>query len=218
MPIMGEPREPPNYEDAIQAFLSWVDGVQSFEVIDPDTHLMRPFVVAADMRKHFEEDNHRKLKKLISVHFPDPGSLWADDIVPDNVAVFCTLLSISKGWWMKKFCHHGDLSDAALPFDPTRPPPNWPAQGAEFLPQFCQAQWKFCAPVLRAPFVGKRFPKDMVLPIIFKQTLNTEGSSASLWLIKIHPSYNNLISEADKEVRVSHVLPNTKKNKPLIYP
>jgi hypothetical protein len=213
--MMGEPREPPDYEDAIQAFRAWVDGAQSFEVIDPDAPLLRPLVVVDDVRIYFEEDNHRALKKLISIHFPDAGSLWEDDIVPNNVAIFCTLLSISKGWWMKQFCHHGDLSDTALPFDPTRPPRSWPP-GADFLPQFCEAQWRFCAPVLRAPFVGKRFPKDMVLPIIFKETLNTEGSSASLWRIELHPFYNHLISEEAKEVRLPYVLSNTKKNKQLI--
>jgi hypothetical protein len=184
--MMGEPREPPDYEDAIQAFRAWVDGAQSFEVIDPDAPLLRPLVVVDDVRIYFEEDNHRALKKLISIHFPDAGSLWEDDIVPNNVAI-----------------------------DPTRPPRSWPP-GADFLPQFCEAQWRFCAPVLRAPFVGKRFPKDMVLPIIFKETLNTEGSSASLWRIELHPFYNHLISEEAKEVRLPYVLSNTKKNKQLI--
>jgi len=199
---MAEPREPPNYEDAIQAFRSWVEQVQTFEVIDPDTQLSRPFVAAEDMRNYFEQDGYRKLKRVIAAHFPDSGSLWHDDIIPDNVAVFCTLLSISKGWWMKQFCHHSDLSDTALPFNPIRPPQNWPP-GAHFLPEFCDAQWKFCAQALRAPFINKRFATEMVLPITFKQTLNTEGSSACLWLVKIHPSYNKLLSEAEKEVRAS---------------
>lgn len=198
---MAEPREPPNYEDAIQAFLSWVEQIQKFEVVDPDRQLLRPFVAAEDMRKHFEEDDYRRLRKIVAAHsFSNSGSLWHDDVVPDNVAVFCTLLSISKGWWMKQFCHHGDLSDTALPFNPTRPPQNWPA-GADFLPTFCEAQWTFCAQTLRAPFIDKRFAKEMVLPIVFKETLNTEGSSACLWLIKIHPSYNKLITEREKQVR-----------------
>ncbi len=213
---MEEPREPPSYDDSIQNFLSWVEAVQQFEPIEPDTSPRRPFVVADDVRRLFEEDDHRKLKKIISVHFPDPGNLWKDDIIPNNVAVFCTLLSISKGWWMKKFCHHSDLSDTALPFDPKRPPPNWP-QKADFLQQFCEAQWRFCAPVLRAPLIEQRFAKDIVLPIVSKKNLNTEGSSASLWLIEIHSSYNDLISKVDKEVRVAHVPPNSEKNKPLTF-
>lgn len=220
--MMGEPREPPNYEDDVQAFLAWVDGAQKFEVIDPDPEPgntgMRPFVLKDDILEYFEKDDCRRLKTLISLHFPDPNRIvFKDDIIPDKVAVFCTLLSISKGSWIKPFRHHGGLSDIALPFDPTRPPPDWPEQGVEFLPQFCEAQWKFCAPVLSKPFADRRFPKDMVLPIVFKKTLNKEGSSASLWLIKIHPSCNNLISKADKEVGLFHVPPNTKKNKPLMF-
>lgn len=188
-------------DEFTRAFLSWVEQVQSFEVIDPETRILRPFVAAEDMRSHFEQDDYRWLKKAIAAHnFPNSNNLWHDDIIPDNVAVFCTLLSISKGWWMKQFCHHGGLSDTALPFNPTRPPHNWPV-GADFLPQFCEAQWRFCAQVLRAPFINKRFAKEMVLPIVFKETLNTEGSSACLRLIKIHPSYNKLISEAEKKVR-----------------
>jgi hypothetical protein len=81
---MGEPRELSDYEDTIQAFRLWVERVQSIEVIDPDTQLMRPFAVADDIRKYFEEDKHRKLEKLISAHFPEPGNLWKDDTVPDT--------------------------------------------------------------------------------------------------------------------------------------
>lgn len=216
--MMGEPREPPNYEEDVQAFLAWVDGAQKFEVIDPDSNTgTRPFVVNDDILEYFEKNDHRRLKRLISHHFTD-RSVYTNDIVPKRVAVFCTLLSISKGSWIKHFRYHdGNLSDIALPLDPTRPPPGWPEQGADFLSQFCEAQWRFCAPVLSNPFVEQRFPKDMVLPIVFKKTLNTEGSSASLWLIKIHPSYNNLISKTDKEVRLFHVAPNTEKNKPLMF-
>lgn len=199
--MMGELREPPDYEDDLQAFRAWVDGAQNFEVVDPDSNTgMRPFVVKNDILGYFEKDEYRRLKRLISLHFPN-GGVWKDDIIPNWVAVFCTLLSISKGSWIKHFRHyHGNLSDMALPFDPTKPPSGWPEERADFLLEFCKAQWKFCAPVLSKPFVDQRFPKDMVLPIVFKKTLNTEGSSASLWLIKIHPSCNDLISEAEKEV------------------
>jgi hypothetical protein len=201
---MAEPWDLQPYGDGIPTFLSWVNRVQHFEIVDPFTSL-RTFVVADDMRQYFMEDNYRDLKRLISTLFPDArslaGGLRENDIVPHNVAVFCTLLTIGKGWWMNYFRYYRSLSDAALPFDPASPLRDWP-ENADFLPQFCEAQWKFCAPVFRRPFAEQQFPPDRILPIISKEALNTDGSIVSLWRIKIHPSYNYLITEADKTVHI----------------
>lgn len=172
----------------------------------PDTSITHRFVATDDAKQYLVEDNYRRLKRLIQAVHPNArsvaGSLREDDIVPRNVAVFCILLSVGKGWWMEQFRHHSSLSDAALPFDEKSPPSNWPLSGdGDFLQKFCDAQWKFCAPVLSAPFMLKEFPPNMVLPIIHKEILNTKGNNPSLWLIKIHPSYNKLITEAEKRVR-----------------
>jgi hypothetical protein len=214
--MMEEPREPPTFEEVVQSFLSWVETVPTAEVIDPATSNSRPFVTADDMKKYFVENNYRRLRHLIRVHDSPSQDVFKDDIVPNYTAVFCTLLTIGKGWWIQHFRHHTSLSDAALPFDSKSRPSNWPqGKDADFLEEFCDAQWKFCAPVVSKPFVGKKFPPNMVLPIVSKENLNTEGSSASLWRIKIHPSYNKLITESDKRVRSANVPIKAKKNKPL---
>lgn len=149
----------------MQSFLAWVDGIKSFEVIDPDTYLMRPFIVADDLLQHFEQDDFRKLKMIIGVYFPSGAdSLFADDVVPNNVAIFSILLVISKGRWMKQFRYHTDLSDTALSFDPSRLPPNWP-QKAEFLPDFCEVQWRFCAPVISAHLWDSGFQRTWFCPL-----------------------------------------------------
>lgn len=140
--------------------------------------------------------------EIIAALFPNSDAIYPEDIFPDKLAVFCTLLKTSRGRWIEHFKQYDTLSDTALPFSPTNPPQNWPDTGndQEFLQKFCQEQWKFRVPIFRKPIVERRFHKDQVLPIIFKKALNS-GSSASLWLIKIHPAYNQLITEDEKKVQ-----------------
>jgi len=71
---MAEPWDLQPYGDGVPTFLSWVNRVQHFEIVDPLTSL-RTFVAADDMRQYFMEDNYRDLKRLISTLFPDARSL-----------------------------------------------------------------------------------------------------------------------------------------------
>jgi hypothetical protein len=206
---MEDPQRQPDYEPSIQSFLSFLDRVSAFEVVNPDPPedpTRRAFAVLEKVRTYFDENGQEKLYQIITALFPQGDGIWPNDVLPNNIAVFCTLLKISKGRWMKHFRHHESLSDARLPFDPIRQPLNWPEDTGDpnFLRKFCEEQWKFCVPPLRQPFVDKHFPKDTILPIVYKKEI-CAGGSATLWKIKLHPTYNKLVSEEEKEVRSTFV-------------
>jgi hypothetical protein len=206
---MEDPREQPDYEAVIQAFLSWIKRMYCPEIIDPDAQspVMRVFVPINEIEEYFEKDNQKKLKQIIDVLFPNGDGIFPNDVLPNYIKVFCTLLHISKGKWMKHFRRHATLSDSALPFDPASPPSKWPidTEDPEFLRKFCDAQWKFCTPEMGQPFIDRHFESDRILPITFKETLKT-GGSAAVSLITVHPSYNKLIKEDEKKVRDPHEL------------
>jgi hypothetical protein len=201
---MEEPPPQPDYEPAIQSFLSFLDRVSSFEVVNPDPPegpIRLGFVPLNKVKAYLQDNGQEKLNQIIAALFPRGDGIYPNDVLPDNIAVFCTLLKISKGAWIKYFRHHRSLRDAALHFDPASQPLNWPEDTGdpEFLKKFCEQQWKFCVPVMRQPFVDQHFPKDLILPIIYKTALGS-GGSATLWKIKLHPDYNNLITEEEKAV------------------
>ena len=202
---MEDPGQQPDFQLSIQSFLSFLDRSSCFEVIEPeslDGPILCGFTVRDKVRGYLEGNDQERLKQIIADLFPRGDGIWWNDILPNNIAVFCTLLKISKGWWIKHFRHHESLSDARLPFDPKSHPPNWPEDTGDpdFLKKFCEEQWKYCVPVFRQPFVDKHFPKQTILPIVYKKSLSS-GGSATLWLIRLHPTYNKLLSEAEKTVR-----------------
>jgi hypothetical protein len=200
---MEDPQEQPDYADAIQAFLSFIKRVYQAEIVDPDPQ--RPvtpvFIPINEIQEYFEKNDQRRLKQVIAALFPSGNGIFHNDVLPNYIKVFCILLHISKGKWMTYFRHHATLSDSALPFDPSSPPSKWPinTKDPDFLRKFCDAQWKFCPPEMSQPFIDRHFENDRILPITFKEILKT-GGSATVSLIKVHPSYNKLIKEDEKKV------------------
>lgn len=153
----------------------------------------------SDIREYFEHDGNRRLTEILTALFPDNDTIYPEDIYPERLAVFCTLLKISKGRWIEHFKQYDTLNDTKLPFNPDNPPADWPKapEYPNFLQKFCEEQWAFCVPIMRRPFVERRFHENQVLPIVFKKALGT-GSSANLWRIKLHPAHNQLITDDDK--------------------
>jgi len=141
------------------------------------------------------------LRNILAALFPHSDPINPLAILNNHTSIFCTLLSIRKGQFIDYFRRYDSLGDSSLPFDPANPPANLPvaARDPEFLREFCKAQWKFCAVTLRHPVADKHFERDRVLPIIEKKRL-AGGGTATLWLVKIYPSYNKLISEETKKV------------------
>jgi hypothetical protein len=194
-----------NWAAPISRFLEFVETQCEFEILDPgdpDTstlRLTRPFMPLDRIQAYFQELNYLRLRAILSELFPNTY-VNPKDIVPKYTAVFSTLLCAQKGNFILHFTQYNNLSDTHLPFDPDSPPAHLPQTGdSNFLQDFCQRQWKFCAANLE-DLSKKRFEGDRVLPIIFKEKLGG-GGTAILWLIKVYPYYNGLLTEDCKIVR-----------------
>ncbi|TVY33614.1 Serine/threonine-protein kinase [Lachnellula subtilissima] len=198
---MTSPRIQRNYEKVIQGFHSWMNRQYTYEVFDPETSPpgTRPFMVMNELQNYLTDNNHQKLDGIIDVLFDDSDGFNPTDIIPGYMAVFSILLQINKGFYIKHFTRHGSLSDAKLPFDPKTPPQHWPLgdNHSEFLENFCEHQWAFCAPPLPPATSDQYFDSKTVLPITFKKTLQS-GISANLSLIHIHPWYNKLLPDKER--------------------
>lgn len=202
---MERQRRQPNWQSAISRFLEYVKTDCELEIIDPgvpETHTQpktRPFMPKDRIQTYFTKQECKELRSIISALFPNTDPINPRVILSKYTSVFCTLLSIGRGEYIEQFRHYDSLNDAALPFNPASPPAHLPeaAGDPEFLRDFCKAQWKFCAATLEDPVADKHFDSEQVLPIIFKKRL-AGGGSATLWLVKIYPSYNKLISEESK--------------------
>ncbi|KAH7313156.1 hypothetical protein BKA65DRAFT_517427 [Rhexocercosporidium sp. MPI-PUGE-AT-0058] len=203
--------QPPNFDPARGRLLEFVTRNCALEVIDPGepstVPKTRAFVPRDLLQTYLESHHHWELKAIIEGL--NCGPINPGHIMPRYTAVFCTLLHSGRGSWIKHFTRHGSLEDTALPFDPRSPPRNWPQAPGDpkFLDEFCKDQWRFCAPTLTDPVSNQCFEDERPLPITFKKKLR-DGGSAILWLINIHPSYNKLISE-DQKQRVGKEHANT---------
>lgn len=196
----------PGWDAAINRFVEQVDRCRAEEILDPTStpQRTRPFVPIDEIKAYFEDQQCTEFFSILSALFPSGLKIYPKEILPKYTAVFCILLYIGRGQYIDYFRHYNSLSDAALPFNPAHPPANIPhaAEDPGFLNRFCEEQWRFCAQVLEDNLEDKHFESERVLPIISKQRL-AGGRSANLWKIKIHPSYNKIISKEEKAVRFS---------------
>lgn len=154
-----------------------------------------------EIQDYFGAQHYAELRDILAALFPD-GHILPKEIFPKYVAVFCALLCIGKGHYIEHFKHYESLSDTSLPFDPESPPAHWPntAGDSDFLRKFSKAQWKFCARKWE-DLSDKHYDSEQILPIIYKKRISS-GGSANIWLVKIHPFYNRLISEDAKLVSI----------------
>ena len=217
---MARQPEPPSYDAARGRFLEFVKEQCVSEVIDPGGHSTAPttraFVPRDKLEKYFDSHRQGELKAIMAGLKLEPGNL--DHIIRRYTAVFSTLLHAGRGSFIKHFARFESLADTALPFDSASPPRNWPQSPGDpnFLVEFCQNQWPFCAPTLTNPVSNQCFEDDRRLPITSKKKLR-DGGSANLWLINIHPSYNKLISEEEKAASLSRDLRRRKKREMIVH-
>jgi hypothetical protein len=193
----------PQPDEDLQGFLDWITVSSEHEVVHSDPYVRNPFMPIDRLTEHLQADQYESLWDILTKLYGEDLQVFPHDIVPAYTAVFCILLRIGKARYIKHFIQFNHLSDIALPFDPTSSPRNFPTstQDGNFLASFCNEQWKFCAPILQYPLSDKYFEADRVLPIVFKEEL-ARGVSATIWKVKVHPSYNNLIPDELKSVGI----------------
>jgi hypothetical protein len=195
----------PNWEPAIVKFFEFVNKESVFEIVDPaDETTKRPFMPLITIQRYLDQNSYQNLNAILKVLFPGEY-INPKEIVPRYTRVFCTLLYSEHGHYIKQFKRHNQLKDVNLPFHPDNPPNNLlpPTPGLAMLwHDICNAQWRFSAPELEFPVPNLPFEEERVLPITYKKRLDG-GGTATLWLIKLHPDYNKLISDESKSVSPS---------------
>jgi hypothetical protein len=189
----------------IRVFFEWVKEARHYAIFDPSGRERRAFIPIQKVQEHFEDERRQRLIEILEAVFsPGTPPLYAENVLPKYIAVFCILLHIGKGRHIPEFIKHGSLSDAALPFDPESAPPRFPhsAEDPNFFSKFCDEQWRWCAPKFQRHMLDEEFEAKRVLPITFMEELG-DGGSAKLYKIKIHKLYNDLLSDDSKVVRQS---------------
>jgi hypothetical protein len=200
---MEERNAQANWEPSIRNFIEFVNRESVFEVVDPnDEKTKRVFMPLDIIQRYLQQRNYANLNDITAVLFPKEYTN-PKEIIPKYTRVFCTLLYSGYGHYIKQFKRLSNLRDVNLPFDPENPPNNLPpAPGPgnqDFWRDICKEQWRFCAPEFECPVSNEDFDENRVLPIIFKKWL-AGGGTSTLWLIKLHPDYNKLISDESKSV------------------
>lgn len=193
----------PDHYPVIQGFFDWVRRARAYAILEPTGQERRAFVPIQKIQTYFAERDRQSLNEILdAVFMPEDPPLYAENIVPKYTAVFSILLYINKGRYIKDFTTCGALSDAALPFDPADPPSRFPisAKDPNFFSRFCEEQWRFCAPTFQRNMLDDKFESERILPITYKKTLGG-GGSGTVYKIKIHKLYNELITDESKAVR-----------------
>lgn len=193
----------PDHHPVIRGFFDWVRRARAYAVLEPTGQERRAFVPIQKIQTYFAERDRQRLNEILdAVFMPEDPPLYAENIIPKYVAVFSILLHINKARYIKDFTTYGPLSDAALPFDPVNPPPKFPTSSEDpnFFLRFCEEQWRFCSPTFQRHMLDERFEGKRILPITYKEWLGG-GGSGTVYKIKVHKLYNELITDETKAVR-----------------
>lgn len=195
------PDQQPDHKAEIQSFTKWVKQNCKPGITDPkddEGHLFLPY---HRLKDYFEASDHHRLRELLRASFAGKQPVEAAQVARHCLKVFCILLLIGKGQFINSFLEYPALQDACLPFNvdsPPRPFPTCPSDEKEedFLRRFCDKQWMVCPPEMEYR-TGTIFEDNRILPIISKEPLS-RGASATLYKIKLDPSYNRLHSHTDQ--------------------
>jgi hypothetical protein len=176
--------------DPIGNFLGWLNENEIQAVGDNDSHAGASFVSLGAVKSYLERNHRDRLTDILNALFEDSGGPDHTDLLSNYLAVFCILLQIGRGRFIKHFVDH-EIHDL-YEFSPEHIPPKFPSVPGdeEFYQRFCEAQWRFCVPDFKEN-MNRVFHDRRTLPIVEKQPVAT-GGSAQVFTIKIHKSYDKL--------------------------
>jgi hypothetical protein len=182
----------------IQAFLAWFnENLCTGKRGKDDT----PFMPQRCLVEYLGSPD--RVAKILRALFPH-GDLPCrpDAVLRKCPKVFCILLLIGKGHFIRLFHRYDSLCDNALPigFKGARPK-YFPtaADDPHFFNHFYEKQWMFCVPEIhyREDLI---YRKEHILPIIRWERIS-EGDSTVTYRIKLHEDYNKLNTENPQLVR-----------------
>jgi hypothetical protein len=176
--------------DPIKDFLKWLKENEIQAVSDDDTRSGARFVSLGAVKSHLESDQRERLTDILDDLFGDSGGPDHADLLTNYLAVFCSLLQVGKGRYIKHFVDH-EIHDL-YEFSPEQIPPKFPPvlRDEDIYRVFCEAQWKFYVPDFKEN-MNRVFNNRRTLPIVKKEPLAT-GASATVSIITLHNSYDKL--------------------------
>ncbi|KAF7187457.1 Mitogen-activated protein kinase kinase 2 [Pseudocercospora fuligena] len=155
----------------------------------------RTFIPAAVVEDYLREGKYWRARKLLQEVCDSEEDARA--VADDYPRIFCILAELGrrKARLIKQFVRNPSFSDTRLPFgDASRPPRSFPADpnDASFYEKFYKAQWKYCAPELRA-HTRLDWPDEYILPFTHLKRKD-EGHDAKVYRAEIHIAHDKLSS------------------------
>ncbi|KAF2085973.1 kinase-like protein [Saccharata proteae CBS 121410] len=178
----------PNHDPNIQRFHAHMNSARIRGSLALSSTEQKWFIPFPKVEEYMKDD--KKILNILRV-------LWPNSDVPIQPAairkgysrIFCILLSVELGAYIKYFSQYDSLRDDLLPF--VSEPAQFPkAPTRNLFESFRDAQWELCAP----RFDGRldvQYEPDRILPIIKKEKLG-EGASAHTYKIILYSWYNQL--------------------------
>ena len=188
---MSRGQRQPDYAQAIQDFLDFVNEKSVKGTHGPSSTVNRPFMPSRRLQTYFEGQLHQRTNNILQALFlPDEPPIEPAEILQKCPRVFAILLCIGKGRFIERFARHHNLRDNKLPFE-TRPRhfPN-ATDDEHFWESFYEQQWHFYPHTFQND-TDTELEKEYILPIIHKEWL-AEGGSAVAYKIKLHSTYDQL--------------------------
>jgi hypothetical protein len=185
-----------NEDPMIQEFLSWVEEKSVRGLIDPASSQQPRFLPTDTLKCYLEANEFQNTKKLLRAVFRTKDfPVRAEEVAQKCPRVFCVLLLIGKGEFVRIFLQRRQLQDG-LPFRVESPPEGFPhcppeRNGNEFLQRFCEMQWIVCASEMDFQLEEKIFEDEQILPIMVSDRIET-GANAVCYKVVLHKQYNLL--------------------------
>ncbi|KAI6246710.1 hypothetical protein HI914_04862 [Erysiphe necator] len=179
-------------------YKAWVEILADLEQ-DTKEH----FLPLDAVRSYFttcDSQLQRNLDKiLVEIFNMDSPPVNSDLILRDHIATFCILLQIDRGRYIEHFTCFEELSDNRLPFDSAHPPGPFPTVMGDytFFQEFCEVQRRYCVPIFNSHMLHKNFGHQRLLPITFKERLQTRGVAAA-HIIRLYGPHNKMTRESVK--------------------
>lgn len=191
-------------QDPLQAFFDWENDSMVDVITETATTEKTAFVPVEKIKAYFSLDYHENLNQILRVVFGSPyPPIDPESILVEHTAVFCILLRIGKGRYIEHFAGYEELSDRRLPFDFSHAPAELSDidQDPVLLQRFCDTQWTYCVPTFDKNMFNKRFGKQRILPITYKEPCGREGL-AEKSVISVYGPYNEMHPAMVNNVRI----------------
>ena len=189
----------PKFHSDIEGFFKWIED-NSLQGTVGKTDKPNTWFMPAQRLDIWLKDSTHTPDLLRAIYKEEKIPVEPQDIWRFCPKIFAILLKLGKGEFIPHFVHHASIWDKSLPF--RSKPDDFPTDTSDeqFFTNFATCQWHFEPHTFGNSFDVSLEP-ERILPIKYKE-FKGKGSSAEVYLIKVHQAYDQL-SRKDDVRRVS---------------